>query len=93
MKYATIDDARAARLERALTERGLLHHVDVAATVHHVSRRDVLGRGQSLTVARARADAFARLSAAGLSSTEIGRLMGRHRTTVQESLRRLRVAA
>ena len=77
---------RTADLLIALEDRGLLALVQRIAAEHHSTPADVLGsRGGPTTVAARRACSRA-LRELGMSTPEIGRLLGRDASTVHDHL-------
>lgn len=81
-----------APLWNELAKRRLLSIVQEAAELYHVRPEEILGRGRSKSIARARHSVFLSLRVRGLSYPEIGRLMGRDHTTVLAVCQRMRVA-
>ena len=77
-----------AKLAERLRERGLYQLAEDAAKRHHVLVREVLGRGRTPMVVRARHDLFGALRKLGMSSREIGAMLDRDYTTILHACKR-----
>lgn len=85
----TDDDRVAFRLAERLRARGLYPLAETAAKKHHVLVGEMLGRGRSPSLVRARADLFVALRHLGMSYPEIGAMLDRDHTTVMAACKRL----
>ncbi len=75
-------DDEIASLGADLRARDLLELVEGIAKANHVTADAVLGRGRTLSVARARRAVCVALRGLGYSYVEVGQLVGRDHTTV-----------
>ena len=74
----------------ALTVRDLTELLDDVCRHHHVTRDEICGRTRTRMVCNARHDLWRRLyhhDSFGFSYVEIGRMFGRHHTTVLHGIR------
>lgn len=74
-------------INERLRARGLLPDVERIAREHHVTTSDLLGRGRTAMVCRARKALYADLRERGFSYPEIGWLVGRDHTTIMHAIK------
>ena len=79
-------------LVAALEDRGLLDLVVARAAEHRVTVADIVGRARTKTITRARHAVMRDLYSLGLSSVEVGTLLGRDHTTVLAALAKTKCA-
>lgn len=77
-----------AGMSPAPSKSRIAQHAAEAAAAHGVTPEDVMGRGRTVGVVRARVALWQRLSDEGFSLYAIGQAVDRHHTTVMHALRK-----